>query len=97
MYALIESVRQWQLQQQGQIKAYFSYFKPKIEVNLKPAICLRCESQILPGERHPFCDSQVKIDNTNQCIVCLDDERLGDHSKCREEISKIRSFLGIKG
>jgi len=96
MFALIESVRQWQLQQQGQIKAYFSYFKPKIEVNLK-AVCPHCQSPILPGERHLFCDSQIKIDNTYQCIVCLDDERLGDHSKCREEISKVRSFLGIKG
>ena len=94
MYGLIEAVRAWQLHQQGQIKAYFSYFKPK-EVN--EAICLHCQSQILPGERHPGCDSQIKIDMQYQCIVCLKDERSGDHSKCREEISKVRSFLGIKG
>jgi hypothetical protein len=98
MYGLIEAVRAWQLQQQGHIKkAYFSYFKPK-EVNLKlEAICLHCQSQILPGERHPGCDSHFAIDKQYQCIVCLNDERIGDHAKCREEISKVRSFLGIKG
>jgi hypothetical protein len=92
MFNLIEQVREWQ---KVQIASYWNYFK---KVEIKPeAVCFNCKAPLLPGERHPGCDSQVKIDNTYQCIVCLDDERLGDHSKCCEEISKIRSFLGIKG
>lgn len=93
MFNLIEQVREWQ---KIQVQAYWNYFKPKVELN--PEIkCLYCFSPILPGERHPSCDSQIKIDTQYQCIVCLKDERFGDHNKCREEISKVRSFLGIKG
>jgi hypothetical protein len=91
MFNLIEQVREWQ---KIQVQAYWNYFKPKVE--LKPDTkCYYCQSPILPGERHPSCDSQIKIDMQYQCIVCLNDERVGDHSKCREEISRVRSFLGI--
>lgn len=54
--------------------------------------CFYCETVLLPGERHSFCDSQSMIATDYQCIICCRDERLGDHTECQETIKK---FLGF--
>jgi len=54
------------------------------------SICNVCGGQIYPGEIHLGCNTESNIRAVHQCIYCLEDERVGDHSECQERIAKFR-------
>ncbi len=52
--------------------------------------CNVCKELTLPGEDHLSCNSTLNLHSFFQCICCLGDERVGDHSECQERIAKFR-------
>jgi len=43
------------------------------------------------GERHHNCVSPISPENT--CIICLRDERSGNHAVCKVEIRRLRAEI----
>ena len=57
------------------------------------SFCENCGEAIYPGSPHTFCLEETKLKSYYQCIFCLEDERIGDHSECQERIVKFRNEL----
>ena len=55
--------------------------------------CLVCGETVYPGTPHNFCLEETEVKSQSQCIFCLADERVGDHSECQERIVKFRNEL----
>jgi len=63
-------------------------FVERVNIGSKCPVCL--EFQII-GTRHHSCQAPVPTQFT--CIVCLRDERVGNHTSCREQIVVMRENL----
>jgi len=57
------------------------------------SICNVCGGKVYPGEAHLACNTESELKAVNQCIFCLKDERVGDHSECQDRIAKFRYDL----
>ena len=57
------------------------------------SICNVCDELIYPGEIHYGCIKRSQIGAINQCIICLEDEREGDHSLCVTKANVIRERI----
>jgi len=64
-----------------------------MSIKKEDSLCLHCLLPILPGERHFACFNNPQIIAKDQCIICLKDEGLGDHTECRKKMVIFRQQL----
>lgn len=57
------------------------------------SICPVCHEATYPGEIHYVCNREKKVSSIHQCVICLTDERQGNHNKCQEKRELLRSKI----
>lgn len=57
------------------------------------SVCLVCQTTVFPGETHNACNKMAKVSAIHQCIICLRDERNGEHSECQRKVQKIQKQI----